>query len=62
MAAAIADGVPVSRLADNSGVMLPEQASERCFPASGDMTVAMSTVNPDGTESVATRRADSAGE
>ncbi|GAA5180430.1 hypothetical protein GCM10023322_12720 [Rugosimonospora acidiphila] len=65
MAAAIADGVPVSWVADNMGIMLSEQdtwADGRAASSFGAMTVAISTVNPDGTESVASKRADSVAE
>ncbi|GGR79497.1 hypothetical protein GCM10010169_24600 [Micromonospora fulviviridis] len=65
MAAAIADGVPVRRVADSSGIMLCEQDTStlgRRSPASADMTVAISTVNPAGTESMVNKRADSVAE
>ncbi|GAB2960126.1 hypothetical protein GCM10027280_56180 [Micromonospora polyrhachis] len=64
MAAAIADGVPVSRVADSSGIMAEQGRSrpECCFPASGPMDVAIITVNPGGTESVDSKRADSVAE
>jgi len=50
-------------VADRNGIVLSEQgasAGGRWFPASEGIVVAISTVNPDGTKSADSRRADSA--